>query len=195
MLALARPHLPSQWHALDHAQRSRFLRHARSLWDVHRHRVPAGPLAAVHALMRSGVLEIHAGRIESANPLEDGVEVFWRPRGASKSRAWLVDRVINCTGPDSRADAQTDPLLRSLFANGFIRNDALSLGLEVASDGRTIGQDGSPVDSLYYVGPWLRARDWEATAVPELREHAARLAQHLNERTSIEASAQSTTSL
>jgi uncharacterized NAD(P)/FAD-binding protein YdhS len=36
-----------------------------------------------------------------------------------------------------------------------------------------------PVDRLYYIGPWLRARDWEATAVPELREHAARLARRL----------------
>ncbi|HEV7609438.1 MAG TPA: FAD/NAD(P)-binding protein [Steroidobacteraceae bacterium] len=179
VLALARGELPGLWRSLDRGQRERFLRHARSLWDVHRHRVPAGPLGAVRALMRAGVLEVHAGRIEEVAALEDAVEVIWRPRGASRTRAWLVDRVINCTGPECRADRNADPLVQSLLANGLIRRDASSLGLEVADDGRPISGDGAPVDRLYYLGPWLRARDWEATAVPELREHAARLARRL----------------
>jgi len=179
VLALARSQLPRQWHSLDQAQRARFLRHVRALWDVHRHRVPVGPLSAVQALERNGVLKMHAGRLESVKLAEDAVEVIWRPRGASRTRAWLVDRVINCTGPESRADRDADPLVQSLFANGFIRCDSLSLGLDFADDGRPISRDGAPVDRLYYLGPWLRARDWEATAVPELREHAARLAERL----------------
>jgi uncharacterized NAD(P)/FAD-binding protein YdhS len=176
VLALARSELPAQWRALDRAQRRRFLRHVRSLWDVHRHRVPAAPLAAVHSLVRSGVLEVHAGRIEEVSTSDDAVEVIWRPRGAQRTRAWLVDRVINCTGPESRVAVLAEPLVQSLLSNGLIRPDALALGIDVADDGRTIGSDGRPVDRLYYIGPWLRARDWEATAVPELREHAARLA-------------------
>ncbi len=56
---------------------------------------------------------------------------------------------------------------------------ALALGLEIAADGRPVGRDGAPVDRLWYLGPWQRARDWEATAVPELRDHAARLAQRI----------------
>jgi uncharacterized NAD(P)/FAD-binding protein YdhS len=182
VLALTRNQLPAQWRALDHAQRSRFLRHVRSLWDVHRHRVPAAPLAAVRSLARSGVLEVHAGRIEEVSPADDAVEVIWRPRGAHRTRAWLVDRVINCTGPECRVGALADPLVRSLLSNGLIRPDALGLGIEVADDGRPLGSDGRPVDRLYYIGPWLRARDWEATAVPELREHAARLADTLAAR-------------
>jgi uncharacterized NAD(P)/FAD-binding protein YdhS len=186
VLALARPEIPAQWRALDTAQRARFLRHVRSLWDVHRHRVPAGPLGAVRSLERAGVLDIHAGRLEELNAVDDVVEVTWRPRGATRTRAWLVDRVINCTGPDCRADAQSDPLVQSLLANGLIRSDALSLGIDVAPDGRTLGGNGRPVDRLYYVGPWLRARDWEATAVPELREHAAGLAKNLILRNLVE---------
>ncbi len=61
----------------------------------------------------------------------------------------------------------------SVLTNGLIRCDALSLGLDIADDGR-------PVDRLSYLGPWLRSRDWEATAVPELREHASRLAARLS---------------
>jgi uncharacterized NAD(P)/FAD-binding protein YdhS len=179
VLALARPQLPAHWRALDYTQRARFLRHARALWDVHRHRVPAGPLGAVHTLARTGILEVHAGRIEAVSPAEDGVEVIWRPRGATRTRAWLVDRVVNCTGPECRIARNTDPLVQSLLANGLIRADALSLGLDIDEAGRPLARDGGPVDRLHYVGPWLRARDWEATAVPELREHAARLAHRL----------------
>ena len=47
------------------------------------------------------------------------------------------------------------------------------------TDGRVITGSGTPSAGLYYIGPWLRARDWESTAVPELREHATNLAQTL----------------
>ena len=179
VLALARGQLAAQWQALDHPQRARFLRHVRSLWDVNRHRIPAGPLGAVRALARSGVLDVNAGRLEEVNALEDAVEVIWRPRGATRTRAWLVDRVINCTGPESRVERVADPLVQSLLTSSTIRADRLSLGIDVSADGRPVSRDGDPVDRLYYLGPWLRARDWEATAVPELREHAAALARSL----------------
>jgi uncharacterized NAD(P)/FAD-binding protein YdhS len=179
VLALARAQLPSQWRSLDESQRARFLRHVRSLWDVNRHRVPSGPLAAVQSLSRRGVLEVHAGRLIEANLLDDAVEVIWRPRGAERTRAWLVDRVINCTGPDSRVSRHADPLVQSLLTNGLLRTDTLDLGIDVHDDGRVLGREGLPVDHLYYLGPWLRARDWEATAVPELREHALALSRRL----------------
>jgi uncharacterized NAD(P)/FAD-binding protein YdhS len=179
IFALARPRLPSIWSALSQVERARLLRHARAHWDVNRHRAPAGPLAAVRTLERQGVFEVHAGRLEELRPLDEMIEVTWRPRGAARTRAWLVDRVVNCTGPDSRVTRNPDPLVQSLLAGGWIRPDAHALGIDVAPDGRVISRDGMPVDRLHYLGPWLRARDWEATAVPELREHAGRLARVL----------------
>ena len=181
VFALARARIPAVWRELDHAQRARFLRHARAHWEVHRHRVPAGPLGAVRTLQRLGVLDVQAGRLEEINPVDGGLEVLWRPRGASKSRAWLVDRAVNCTGPDARIERIADPFVQSLRANGLVRPDAHALGIDTAPDGRVIDTSGTAVERLYYIGPWLRARDWEATAVPELREHAAALAQRLFE--------------
>jgi uncharacterized NAD(P)/FAD-binding protein YdhS len=185
VIASLRGRLPALWASLGPGPRARFLRHLRAYWEVHRHRVPAGPLAAVRSLERLGVLEVHAGRIESLLRMEDSVEVTWRPRGTQRSRAWLVDRVVNCTGPDMRVARNPDPLVQSLLASGLMRPDAVGLGIDLAADGRVISRAGAPVDSLYYLGPWLRARDWEATAVPELREHATRLAQHLAAQTDI----------
>ena len=185
VIGLARGQLAAQWRSLDDAERARFLRHVRSPWDVNRHRVPAGPLAAVRSLARTGVLDVHAGRLVEVNELDDAVEVIWRPRGATRTRAWLVDRVINCTGPECRVTRVADPLVQSLLSSGLIRADARSLGIDVADDGRPLSRDGTPVDRLHYLGPWLRARDWEATAVPELREHAAALARSLMARSGV----------
>ena len=182
VLAIARGQLSAQWRALDPAQRARFLRHVRPSWEVNRHRVPAGPLSAVRSLARNGVLDVHAGRLEEANELDDAIEVIWRPRGATRTRAWLVDRIVNCTGPECRAARVADPLVQSLLSSGIIRPDPHSLGIDIADDGRPIAREGIPVDRLYYLGPWLRARDWEATAVPELREHSAALARSLAQR-------------
>jgi uncharacterized NAD(P)/FAD-binding protein YdhS len=182
LFMLLRPRIPSLWQELGERERARFLRHLRAYWDVHRHRVPAGPLAAVRALERLGVLEIHAGRLESLRPLDDAVEVQWQPRGTTRARAWLVDRVVNCTGPDSRVVRNPDPLVQASLAAGWMRPDAFGLGIDLDPEGHVIARDGVPVDSLHYIGPWLRARDWEATAVPELRIHAARLASRLAER-------------
>jgi uncharacterized NAD(P)/FAD-binding protein YdhS len=179
IFAVLRPQLPELWQKLDPIQRARFLRHVRAFWEVHRHRVPAGPLAAVRTLERQGVLEVHAGRLESLRLIDDAVEVSWRPRAAHRARAWLVDRVVNCTGPDPRVTHHPDPLVGSLLATGLMRADAHGLGIDVTSEGGVISAGDTPVDSLWYLGPWLRARDWEATAVPELRGHALRLAQRL----------------
>lgn len=179
VFAQLRPRLPAIWQGLGPRERAQFLRHARAWWEVFRHRVPAGPLMAVRNLERQGVLEIHAGRLIELNESEGSVEVIWRPRGLRKTRAWLVDRVVNCTGPDHRIAQSSDPLVRSLLANGLIRPDALGLGLDVAPDYRVVAAAGTPVNGLHYLGPWLRARDWEATAVPELRAHAAALARQL----------------
>ena len=46
-------------------------------------------------------------------------------------------------------------------------------------DYRVIGQGGQAIEGLYYVGPMLRARYWEAIAVPELRVHAKQLVKRL----------------
>jgi uncharacterized NAD(P)/FAD-binding protein YdhS len=78
-----------------------------------------------------------------------------------------------------RVTRNADPLVQSLLASGLVRPDAEGLGIDIAADSRVVSRAGTPVDSLFYLGPWLRTRDWEATAVPELRELAARLARDL----------------
>ena len=59
------------------------------------------------------------------------------------------------------------------------REEVDTRGVAVDADGALFGRGGAASHWLHYVGPLLRARDWEATAVPELRVHARRLAERL----------------
>jgi uncharacterized NAD(P)/FAD-binding protein YdhS len=170
---------PELWAGLGVEDRRRFLRHVRPLWDVHRHRLP--PLAAqeLQRLRDAGRLGVRAGAIESANITRGGIEVVWRPRGTQRRERVVVGRIFNCTGPDYSPARSGNTLVRSLLSSGLIAPDPLGLGIQVAAESEVVGADGRIVEGLYYIGPWLRARDWEATAVPELREHARRLAERL----------------
>ncbi len=170
---------PALWRRLPLRERRRTLRHARAYWDVHRHRVPAENLDRIEGLQRKHKLFVHAGRILGCRPAGGRVLVTWRPRGARLPQSLIVDRVINCTGPDSNIQRSSEPLLRSLAAQGIITPDPLGLGIRTGAHGALIDRQGRASASLFYVGPLLRADHWEATAAHELRGHAERLADYL----------------
>lgn len=171
---------PYLWEQLPPAERRRFLRHVRSYWDVHRHRLPDDSWQALNDLRRAGRLQVHAGRIEALQVRGRRIHVEWRPRGACAPGGLLVDRVVNCTGPDHDVSRSGQPLLRSLLAQGMARRDPLGLGLLVDERGALLDARGrGTAGGVFYVGPMLRAQRWEATAVQELRGYAERLAAHL----------------
>jgi uncharacterized NAD(P)/FAD-binding protein YdhS len=85
-----------------------------------------------------------------------------------------VDAVVNVTGPDANPARSACPLVQSLVDQGLCEPDGLGLGWGTDADGRLYDAHGNASQVLYYAGPLLRARHWEATAVPELREHVQR---------------------
>ncbi|HVG39102.1 MAG TPA: FAD/NAD(P)-binding protein, partial [Pyrinomonadaceae bacterium] len=70
-----RPLTQKIWQELDEEERRRFLRHARAYWEVHRHRMAPEIAAAVGAMVNSGQLKIHAGRLVALRQTGDWVEV------------------------------------------------------------------------------------------------------------------------
>ncbi len=87
-----------------------------------------------------------------------------------------MDAIVNVTGPDSNPRRSACPLVRSLLSQGFATPDDLGLGWQTDDEGRLVDSTGKLSEVFYYVGPLLRARHWEATAVPELRRHVDRTA-------------------
>jgi len=184
-ITLIRSLAPQLWQRLPAREKRRMLRHIRPYWDIHRHRLPSQTLARMHHLRRHEKLNIHAGRLMEFElvPAADArtkVRVTWRPRGSDEPRTMLVDRVINCTGPDYNIRRSQDPLMRSLLAQGLAVADPLNLGLRTGAYGALVNAEGNVAPNLFYVGPMLRADHWETTAAQELRGYAERLAGYLS---------------
>jgi uncharacterized NAD(P)/FAD-binding protein YdhS/predicted metal-dependent enzyme (double-stranded beta helix superfamily) len=163
---------PALWERLDAKERSRFFRHVRPFWEVHRHRTAPSIADTIDGLRRERKLEVAAGTLLAASASEDGVEVKVALRGALTPKSMRVSWVVNCTGPGAHNRHETHPFLRPLLESGVLCNDDLNLGLLTDNCGRAIGADGSVRADLLIAGTLRKATLWESTAVPELRHQA-----------------------
>jgi uncharacterized NAD(P)/FAD-binding protein YdhS len=174
-----RPHTQRLWGAMSLEQRRRFLRHARSYWDVHRHRMAPESEAALSALAASGQLTIVAGRVVAAWRVGEGVEVEILLRGAAATTTRRFARIIDCTGLCEQPLQSANPLLQALLARGAARPDALGIGFDVAPDLGLVGADGTASRRIKAIGPLARAAFWECIAIPDIRLQCAALAEEL----------------
>jgi len=174
-----RPVTSQIWRSLPVPERRRFLRHVRSYWEVHRHRVAPEIGDLIEDLIADGRIEIHGGRITQYREDDRGAEVTYHHRGSGVERSLHVDRVINCTGSESDCRRIESSLLSSLFVQGLAKPDVLALGLDVDTNGALISYSGNPSRSLFTLGPVRKGFLWETTAVPEIRKQAEALADHI----------------
>lgn len=170
---------PILWQALDLTERQRFLRHLQPYWDTHRHRTAPIAAARLDGLLRTGKLVTQAGRIHQIKFEKGRITVSWKARHYSLIQRRQVAAVINCTGPESDLTKLRDTLIHSLLRQGLLMPDPLRLGLRTDMEGALLNESNCPSEVAFYTGPLLRARDWECTAVPELRLAALKLADRL----------------
>jgi uncharacterized NAD(P)/FAD-binding protein YdhS/glyoxylase-like metal-dependent hydrolase (beta-lactamase superfamily II)/rhodanese-related sulfurtransferase len=174
-----RPFVQKIWCLLPSREQRRFLRHLRTYWDVHRHRVAPQIGKMLDAELCAGTMQLHAGRIVEYSESAGGVQINYRERHSAGIQTLRVDQVINCTGPHSDLRRIEEPLLKGLLQQGLARTDALSLGLDTAENGALLDARGVASDLFYTLGPLRKGSLWESTAVPEIRAQAAELAVHL----------------
>jgi uncharacterized NAD(P)/FAD-binding protein YdhS len=167
VISALRPHASGLWARLADTERMRFLRHARALWDIHRHRMPDELANVIAAEQRAGSLDVLAGRVVSVDRSATGLTVAIRRRGADAVEQLGADRIINCTG--APAHAPLGKPWHSLLERRLARRDALGIGVLTDPAGRLLDASGAALQGLHYAGPLWRAQDWEMTAVPELR--------------------------
>ena len=167
VIAALRSIFPQLWRELPLVERKRFLRHASAYWDVHRHRLAPSVAASFQDAILSHRLTIFAGRISALKEREESIDAIVRPRSQQKDLRLQIGTVINCTGPSANLANVEDDLIANLLRRGFFKQDELKLGIEI-EDSYALS---ALSNSIFYVGPWLKAKFWEATAVPELRAH------------------------
>jgi len=171
-----RSRTPNLWQRLSGRNRAQFLRHAQVLWDAHRHRAAPEAMQVLMQLRTKGKLQIAAGRLQSVTAEADGANLIWRSRNAKGLSAFHAERIFNCTGPSTRPEDDRTALFASLASQDRLAPCPLGLGVQTDNSYHLLDGQGNAQSRLYYAGPMLRAKLWEATAVPELREHTRRLA-------------------
>lgn len=176
VIGALRPHTPALWQALGLRGQAQFLRHLRTLWDVHRHRLPGGVEGLLAAERARGGLVLHAGRVRSVAPCAQGVRVHVAPRGGGPPAVLEVARIINATGPSPDLRRTHDPLLASLARAGALEPHPLGLGLCCDAQGAVAG---TLRGRLWALGSLRMGLLWESTAAPELRVQARDLALQL----------------
>ena len=171
-----RPHTATIWQSWSIAQKKSFLRHARNLWDIHRHRIAPKIAEQLNALLDEKTLQIHSGHLISATPNGLNANIRWQDANG-EIQTLTVTRVINCTGPSRDYSKIQSPLIRNLRKKGFIVPDELRLGFETDSQGRFVDSKGESVQGLFTLGPTRIPALWESIAIPEIREQALNVAE------------------
>jgi uncharacterized NAD(P)/FAD-binding protein YdhS len=174
-----RPHSPSLWRGLPLAEQRRFLDKVVPFWDVHRHRLAPSAAQRLERLLAAGRVERIAGRVKTIEEDAGKLCISFQRRGADLLTDLRVGAVVNCIGPSYDLSRLELPLLAQMREAGLVCQDALKLGLMVDERYRVLDARKEPLAGLFYIGPMLRARFWEAIAVPELRAHARQLAREL----------------
>jgi uncharacterized NAD(P)/FAD-binding protein YdhS len=163
------------WSALNGEEKSRFLRHLRPFWDVHRYQVAPQLAAITQAQCDAGRLAMRAARLLDIRPRDQAFEVRLKFRGSAPVPE-IFDTIINCTGPDHSRVTETNPALASLQAAGLITPDPHGLGVLTDLAARAIDATGAAQPKLFVSGPLARAAFGELMGLPQVSQHAALVA-------------------
>lgn len=166
------------WADAPEAERTRFARHLRAIWLVHRHRLAPDVAALLAALQQDGRLDVLAGRIIGATTTPAGYRVTIRKRGGA---TMLNDAnwILNCTGPEERYDRIDNPLVASLLSTGMAGIGQNGLGLDVDQNYHVRNRGGQSEPGLYAVGHATRGAFWEVTAAANIRGQLLEIADTL----------------
>lgn len=171
-----RPHAHAFWQSLPAAEQRRFIRHARSWYDVRRHRLAPSIAATLEGLRAQGRLDVISGRIVTVRDEGKDAVVVYRRRGERDERELRVQGVIECTGFDLNPRTSRNPILADLLAQGLAVEGQHGFGLKVTPSCALIDAQGHPATDRFAVGPLTRGQFWEVVGLPDVRQQCARVA-------------------
>jgi uncharacterized NAD(P)/FAD-binding protein YdhS len=129
-----RPHVRRLWRALPTAERARFLRHAATWWDVHRHRIPVQSQIKLDQAIIDGQLTIRKGAFQTAlSRPAGGYSAYVRRFRSQEVDAITAARVIDCRGVRRDPELHASALVAGLLKQGAARIDPLRIGLDAAA--------------------------------------------------------------
>lgn len=171
-----RPFTQSIWRKMTSEEKQTFMKKLRHLWGQARHRLPFVSYDFIQKEQISEKLSIVAGKLTDFQSDENELTVTIHHRKNKKTSTVNCSAVINCTGPETNYRKIEGNLIGHLISDGILCQDSLFLGIEADDQFRTLDSD-SNTHNIYALGPLLKGKLWESTAVNELRSQAERLAE------------------
>ncbi|CAM3795404.1 FAD/NAD(P)-binding protein [Polaromonas hydrogenivorans] len=143
------------WPLLPTAEKRRFLKKARTWYDVHRFRSPPQTQSLVRAAQAQGRVVFRADRIQSVAALEasGSLQVCFAPRQGNARRCEAFEVIINCTGLDVLARVSSNPFLSALMDKGWLTPDACGIGFAVDEHCRALTAKGTKQRAVRVIGP------------------------------------------
>jgi uncharacterized NAD(P)/FAD-binding protein YdhS len=174
-----RPHIQTIWKHLSKDSRARFLRHAASYWDIHRHRMPPVQAKRLQAALHEGRLEIRKGRFVAARADHDRTILSFHDPVSNTCSELEADAVYDCRGIRRRAAQGLPAFIASLIEHGQARLDCLGLGLEFDRSLGLVDAHGKGSGRIFGIGPVTLGTFWETIAISDIRMQAQQIARQL----------------
>ena len=145
------------WHNLDEKNKRIFLKKMLPYWNIFRHRVPSTSLEIINKMIENKKLEIVKSSVKSIAKKGDKFIV------ELKGRTLECDYVVNCLGFDF--NLKNYPLIASMEKKNLLKKDLILVQSNNAK--------------VHLVGGLNIGRDFEITAVPDIRNDANLVAQKI----------------
>ncbi len=174
-----RPVFTKLWQSLTLKEKERFARHVRSYLLTHLRRIPSQAEGVISAMLQSGQLLVHAGRVRAYYEDSSGsIQVIIHPRGTKSEIVLHVRRIINATGPNYNYQTLKDPLVLNLLKQGVISPHPIG-GLMTAPNGALLDTFKIPSNLLYTLGPSRVGDLGDLLSIKVIRHQALALALEL----------------
>ena len=174
-----RPHTATIFQLLPVSEKTKFLKKIVFYWDIHRHLLAPEANLKLNELIRSKQVIKIAGSLNSLKVIKNMLELKIKLKKTNEVKGFSVGAFIDCSGSNYNLDQISSPLIKQLYQSGQIQPDDLRLGIKIDDHYHPINKKNKSSENLYYIGPMLRAKYWEAIAVPELSQHCKYLATNI----------------
>lgn len=175
-----RPFTQQLWQNFSLEEKKYFLKRFSHAWSVLRHRLPVHIHEMIQLLRMEDRMITITGRVKDIVENAEKATVTYFNQTTKREETIEVERVINCTGPESDISKSDNELLRTLAQSNVIVPDELHLGIEAnAETGAVINNKGEKSTQIFTTGNNLKGILWENTAVPDIRQHTKKMAAHI----------------
>jgi uncharacterized NAD(P)/FAD-binding protein YdhS len=145
------------WQNFDEKNKNAFLKKLLPYWNIFRHRVPNSSLEIINKMIENNRLEIVKSSVKSIEK-SDGKFII-----KTNKKTLDCDYVVNCLGFDY--NIKNYPLIESMVKKNLLKKDLI------------LAQSNNA--KIHLVGGLNIGRDFEITAVPDIRVDANLVAQKI----------------